>query len=354
MKRLLCTMLIVLATVAGGATYLITQSQQVSAEGSAALSIVPKKTYTIESGKSVEDTLVVRNIDRTQPLHLSIRVIDFTYHDESGAPKLMLDENSPRTTWSLRPFLNVPKTVTVEPGATRTLDMSVSMPKEVGAGSFYSAIVYSSGSSDGGNVGQIASGVTLVFTSVPGKVKENLTLESLGTYNSAAKKYTYFNTDEPQRIAYTLKNEGNVFESPVGSITIRNLFGQEKTINNINPNGSLALIGQTRTFETCIKMKEQEVDFAGTRTEATTCANAGLWPGYYNVEINGFYGQNGNNTKDIVGTGAFWYLPWWFIAIALVVLAYVGFHTYRLVRFIRRRKNGGSAKMKSRSFRRKR
>lgn len=351
MSRLRSIVLAVFAVVV--AAGLVIPATQVSAEGSAALSIVPRKDYTVEPGKTVNDTLVIRNIDRELPLNLSLRVIDFTHHDDSGTPKLLLDENEPQTAWSLRPFLDLPQTVTIDPGATKTIDMSVTMPEDYKAGSYYSAIVYSSTSSEG-NVGLSASGVTLVFASLPGEVEESLVLEKLGTYNGASKKYTYFNSDKPARIAYTIRNEGNVVGNPAGSITLKNWFGHEVVINDINPNGSLALIGQdARVFETCIKMAKEAVDFAGTRQEATTCADSGLWPGYYSVTLDGYYSfLGGNVTKDLDGKAGFWYLPWWFVMIVLAVLAFVGYHTWKIVRFFRRRKSGGS-KFKKRSNRRK-
>lgn len=348
MNRLKATVLVVFAAVV--AASLALPAVQVSAEGSAALGWPPRKDYTVQPGKTVEDTLVLSNRDREQPLNLNLRVIDFTFLDDSGTPKLLLDEDEPQTAWSLRPFIDLPETVTVDPGTTKTVDMSVTLPSEYKAGSYYSAIVYQSGSSEGGNVGLSASGVTLVFANLPGEVEENLVLEKLGTYNGETKKYTYFNTDKPSRIAYTIRNEGNVVGNPSGSITLKNWFGHEVTINDINPNGSLALIGQeSRVFETCIKMAKEDVEFAGSRQEATTCADSGLWPGYYSVTLDGFYSFiGGNATKDLDGKAGFWYLPWWFIVIVAVVLAFVGYHVWKIVRFFKRRK-AGSNQFKKRS-----
>ena len=335
------------ATVAiGGA--IMYGAPSASAQGSAALSITPRKNYTIEPGKGVNDTLVVRNLDSERDLTLSLRVVDFTFTDDGGTPKLMLAEDAPQTTWSLKPFMKVPETVTVKAGASQRVDMGINIPKNQGAGSFYSAIVYSSGSSEGGNVGLSASGVTLAFVTVPGKMNEKLTVEKLGAYDAQERDYQFFNVNMPSRVAYTLKNSGNVVESPVGSITLRDLFGRETKINQMNPNSSLALIGQTRTFESCIKLKKEEVDFNGSRQEAATCADAGLWPGIYRVELNGFYGQNGNNTQELIGKSLFVYLPLWFIIIALIVLAFLGYHIWRIVRYIQTKRGGGRPPVRKR------
>lgn len=348
MKRLKSIVLAAFAVVIGGSAVLPAAS--VHAQSSAALSIVPKKNYTIEPGKSIKDTLTIRNLDGERKLELTLRAVDFTYRDDTGTPKLLLDEDAPQTAWSLKPFMKIPETVTVEPRGVKTVDMSVAMPKEYKAGSYYSAIVYSTGAPDGGNVGLSASGVTLVFASIPGPVNQNLKLEKFGAYSAtstASAEYKYFNFKKPNQMAYTLKNEGNVTESPVGSITIKHMFGKETTIDNVNPNSSVALIGQTRTYAACIKLKEQEVDFNGSRTEAKTCAEPSLWPGYYSASLNLFYGQNGNNTKEINGVGSFWYLPWWFILIVVVLLALLAAGIWFVVRKIRGTKSGKASKKKN-------
>jgi len=314
-------------------------SMPVNAASSAALSITPKKSYTVEAGKSVKDKLIIRNLDKQQPLQLSLRVVDFSFTDDGGTPKLMLAQDAPQTTWSLKPFLSVPKTVTIDPNSTKTLDMGVAIPKGHGAGSYYSAIVYSSGGSEGGNVGLSASGVTLVFVQIPGKVNENLKLENFGAYKVATKNdkggYQFIATDKPEVIAYTLKNSGNVTESPAGTITLKDMFGHTTSIDNVNPNKSLALIGQSRTFTSCIKLKEAEVDLRGQRTKSTECAEPSMWPGLYTASLDIFYGQNGNNTQEIIQTAHFWYLPWWFILLVLVVLLAIAYFVWRIVRRVK-------------------
>ena len=343
MKRFKSIVLATLALLVASAYVL--PSIPVAAQSSAALSIAPRKNYVIEPGKSVKDKLLIRNVDSSNQLDLTLRVIDFTYTDNGGTPKLFLDPNAPQTTWSLRPFLTLPKKVTIPAGGSKSLDMDVAIPAGHGAGSYYSAIIYSSGGggSDGsgnanvgGNVGLNASGITLVFTQIPGKVSENLTLKKFGAYQNnqndgAESGYLNFTMKEPLNIAYTLKNNGNVVEAPSGTITMQSMFGQKYTINDVNPTGSLALIGQTRTYTTCIKMKEQDAGVQQRSNEkAKACVPAGLWPGLYTAKLDLFYGQNGNTTQEIQGTTWFWYLPWWFIILVVVILALIAFGIWRI------------------------
>ena len=170
-----------------------------------------------------------------------------------------------------------------------------------------------------------ASGVTLVFVSVPGTVKENMTLQKFGAYtsenNGVTGGYTFIATNgTPKMVAYALKNEGNVFESPAGNITIKNMFGRQVADITTNPNSSLALIGQTRLFASCIKTVQQDIEFRGGTSKNTSCIDPGLWPGRYTAHLDVFYGQNGNESKEITATAVFWILPWWFIILFLIVL----------------------------------
>lgn len=324
----------------------------VSAQSSS-LSIAPKKNYLIEAGKTEKDKLNIRNLDSTSDLTLYLRVIDFTYTDETGTPKLFLDGDTEPTTWSLRSYLKVPETVTVPKGKSASVDMSVTMPKGIGAGSYYSAIVYSTSAPDAtgkGNVGLAASGTTLAFVTVPGAMNEEMNFLKLGAYSKTAQKYQYITMDEPQVIGYTLENKGNVAEAPVGSMVLKNrFFGFEYNIAQVNPNKSLALIGQTRTFEACVKTAGQEQNFNGDTNEGNQCVSAGLWPGLYTVNAELFYGQNGNLTKELHKNAHFWYLPLWFIILAVLALLGLAFVIWRTIVMIR----GGSFKVGGRPRTRK-
>lgn len=341
MKHLKRVALAALAVISAVSYTLIPVSASAASGQSSALSIVPKKNYVIEPGQSVKDTLTISNIDSTSPLDLSLKVIDFTFTDKTGTPKLFLG-NEPQTTWSLKPFLTVPESVTVPAGGSKTLDMSVAVPKNQGAGSYYSAIVYSSGAFGGGNVGLSASGVTLVFVDVPGKAHEDLKVTKLGAY-SAADGYQYFALNKPDKIGYQVKNNGNVVESPAGAITMKDMWGHQTSINNVNPSGALALIGQERLYTPCIKYNESKAS-----NQTPTCASPSLWPGLYTVSIDLLYGQNGNVTQEVTKTIHFWYLPWWAIVILILIIAAIVYGIWRLKRIVNERMYGPGGAKKSR------
>lgn len=356
MKHVKSIVLVAIAFLMG--LFYLVPAPSVSADtSSSSLSISPKKNYVIEPGDSVKDTLNISNLDDSSTLYLSLRVIDFSYTDHSGTAKLMTAQDAPQTTWSLRSMMSVPESVEVAPGKSKQVPISVSVPQGHGAGSYYSAIMYSSGTGQGaGQVGLNASGVTLVFVNIPGKVKENLQFTHLGAYDRSANGdlsgYHYFNAKMPDAIGYTLKNSGNVVEAPSGSITLRDIFGRTTTINEVNPVGSLALIGQERTYTACIKLTDEKVDVGGSSAEAGTCQNPGLWPGYYRVSADLYYGQNGNLTQEVTKTAGFWYLPWWFLIVSFIVIVVLVFFIRRTYNKLRNKFYG--PKMKPASSRRRR
>jgi hypothetical protein len=332
MKRILSSAmtLLVAVLVLSGAGFVGQTSAQ-----STGLGITPRRDITVKAGDTTKDRLQVSNLNGELTLKLNLQIIDFGAQDESGTPSLKLDENAPQTSWSLKPFINAPKSITVDPGKTEYIDYTIAIPKDQGAGSYYSAIRYVAEGVDGGNVNITASGATLVFVTVPGQTKESLILQKFGAYDPKAdnKKGAYksfFSSEAPQKFAFTVKNQGNVAERPTGSILVKNMFGKQvKVVKDINSKSSLALIEQTRKFEVCFNEREDKADDSLKQSQDAArgeeCLKNNLAPGRYTAELAGFYGINGNSTQDISSTTTFWYLPVWFlITVAVVILAIAG------------------------------
>jgi hypothetical protein len=330
------TALLLLVSVLPGVSSAATSSSA-DTGGSSALSINPRQNFAADPGDTINSKLTISNIDGQQPLFLSLRMRDFTFTDDSGVPKIYLADNAPQTPWSLKPFTALPKNiVTIPAGGSKTINYSLKIPKNQGGGSYYSAIQYASGAGSGSNVSLSASGVTLVFVNVSGKVNEHLDLTKLGAYipnkSDAGGKFVFIATTQPKQISYSLKNSGNVAENPTGSIIVKNMFGH--TVANIadaNINKALALIGQTRRFDACMVTKKQDVNFTNQNTSTNVCGNIRLWPGRYSIQLSTFYGFNGNVTQEVSGSASFWYLPWWFLLLVAAIITY-GVYKYKKIK----------------------
>jgi hypothetical protein len=338
-----------IVTLAMAAVFLVSAAPVFAASGSNGLGVTPKKNYTIQKGHTVKDHLYISDLSTSQPLKVSISVTDFSAAGEGGTPQLHLKKDAKTTPWSLKPFLHIPKTFTVNPKQSKYIPISITIPKDQGAGSYYSAIRYSAQNANGGqkNVNISASSTTLLFVNVPGKTKEYLQLKQFGAYQPDPTgagghfaKFT-FGLTPPTELAYRVDNLGNVAEQPKGSVKVTDTFGnQTYLIKHVNPKQQLALRGQTRRFETCLKPKNKDSD---NNKPKPGCSTPHLWPGRYTAKMSVFYGLPGNATQQIAAKTTFWYIPWWFLVAVLIVVAIIVFLIMSLYRKVsgRRRSSRG-------------
>ena len=295
------------------------------------LGITPRKDYTIKAGGQVADKLFINNLSQKDDLHLQIRVVDFRAQDETGTPALELAANAQQTPWSLKPFMKIANTLTIPAGKSVYLPFTVSIPANQGAGSYYSAIEYVAQNSQAQQrVNIAASSASLVFVTVPGKANEQLVFKQFGTFVPSSDDETgsfksFFVGSPPKTLAYRLQNNGNVAENPQGSILIKNIFGKTvKTIAKANPKNELALLGQTRRFEVCMKDGQTITKASnGQSSTQTVCKDPGLLPGRYTAQLAVFYGLNGSNTQEVTATSSFLYLPWWSFAVLVLLIVIV-------------------------------
>lgn len=336
------------------AAVLVSQLGQIAAQSNA-LAITPRKDYTLKPGESVTDTLAVTNQDTTRPLILDINLVNFTSTDETGTPQLLREEGAATTPWSINDFVTLPEQVSVAPGETVNIPINIEIPDDTGAGSYYSAIEYASIADEEENrVNIAASGVTLVFVKVPGIAKQQLTFERFGAFvpdvNGTGGSYAgLFFSNRPKVMAYTLTNNGNVAEQPNASIVIKNFSGKEVyTIANANLKNQLALRDQTRRFDACIVPETTKQNApTGVEIETVVCGDTNFAPGRYTAELSVLYGENGNETREVTAQASFWYLPWWFLGIMIVVIAFVA---GAITLVVRRVKDVGSRKTRKRRF----
>jgi hypothetical protein len=303
-------------------------SAPVSAQSNG-LGVTPKISLLSKPGGSISDNLRVTNLSNTQPLNLKVTLVDFRPINESGTPQLLQDPNAPLTPWSLKPYISIPELVNIPPGQAKNVPFTIKFPPSVGAGSYYVAVEYrAQGNTDQQKVTISASSATLLFVNVQGNATELASLLDFGPYEKDHYK-SFFTKSAPSNFSYRLKNGGNLNESPAGSLVIRNLSNHVvASINNVNPRGELALIGQTRRFQVCNPKDTSESQLP----KENNCTPLKLTPGRYTAELVLFYGQNGQESRQIGANAAFWYLPLWFIAIVVVVLAAIVYTAYRIYR----------------------
>ncbi len=284
------------------------------------LGITPRLSYTLNAGTQKNDTLYINNLSKTQPLTLKVKVVDFKATDESGTATLLEGSDTPQTPWSLKPYITVPDIVTLQPGQSQFVPFSIKLPANTGAGSYYSAVEYTAvNNTTQQQVNVAASGATLLFVNVPGNATEILRLLQFAAYQNNGFKSTF--SKPPSTFAFRVKNDGNLNESPAGSLAVKNIFGHVVAhIDNANPTDNLVLMGQTRRFEVCNPKSTSQENLG----RQANCVPLKIAPGRYTAQIVLLYGQNGQASRQISASAVFWYLPLWFvIIIAGIILAVI-------------------------------
>lgn len=313
----------------------------VSAQQSTGLGIAPRKDYTIKPGGSASDTLRVTNLSKTETLRLTVDVVDFTAQGETGTPALQLRDDAPVMSWSIKPFVTLPKEVTLEPGKTVNVPIKIAIPEKQGGGSYYGAVQYVAKTGQGDkNMAVAASGATLVFVNVQGVVREHMTLKEFGAYlpsddgqNGVFKKF--FFGSRPRVLAYILHNDGNMVEQPKGAAVVTSMSGAKvATVGDANPKSSSALIGQSRRFEACIVTTEKEIKTPAGTVKQPVCDEPDFGPGRYKASITILYGNANQNSYQIVASNTFWYLPLWFVMALVALFTVVVFTIWVLARSI--------------------
>lgn len=263
-----------------------------------------------EKGKEYTLKVTVTNITAGK-MRLKTSVNDFTSDGETGNPKVIFDDNAD-STYSLKSWVDLPGSFTLASKESKTVSINVDIPKNAEPGGHYGVIRFSGTApdQDPSQVSLNASVGVLLLTRVNGNIVESLAVEDMGVQKNGKNKSLV--ATGPVTVVTRVKNDGNVHVKPIGTLTIKNMFG--KVIGSF-PFGSETqnvLPQSTRRFE-------QEFDKK--------------WMfGRYTVGLQAAYGTQGG----VLESGAsFWVIPFQLIifVVALLVLLFFA------LRFLIRRYN---------------
>ncbi len=300
--------------------------------------------YTIEKGRSISDTFELRHDYPEVDLVVTLFpvTVDFTGDNKTGTP-VFLDKgrNKPKTSledW-IKP-LDRSYTVT-ELGDTADVNFQINVPADAEPGSYTAALLLSDTEYDpsaGPNQVALASRLgPLIFVTVPGDIRSDLEVDSFDVVDA------WFNGPflgmfewHPLNFVLTLRNAGNVYLTPGGSITVHqgDLAKPTYLIQNINENRGSVLSGTTREFVNT--WSDSAFRFDGTYNEQTkrTDYSFAVHPedlnkirfGRYTATLQLFYNDKatGENTRVDYAV-SFWLIPW---KIILIIAAVIGGYYY--------------------------
>lgn len=263
-----------------------------------------------EKGKDYTLKVTVTNITAGEML-LKSSVNDFVSDGETGQPKVILDENE-TTGYSLKSWVSVVPSFTLQSKESRTISVGVDIPSNAEPGGHYGVVRFSGTATDddSSQVALIGSVGVLLLTRVDGNITESLAVEDMNIKKDGKDKSLV--ATGPVTIATRIKNDGNVHLKPIGTLTVKNMFGKVVGSYPFGSETKNVLPETTRVFE-------QEFDKK--------------WMfGRYSVDLQAAYGTKGEVLQS--GT-SFWAIPFSliFFALALGVMLFFG------LRFFLRRYN---------------
>ncbi len=296
------------ASVALMAATSMTRAQQDN--GGSGLSISPTRTeLKIERGASDKVEISIRNVTRGAIIAKPF-ISDFESDDATGEPKLTDKRNSA----SINSFVSGLVDVPLAPGENKNLVYNVNIPKDAVAGGYYGAVTYravpaNQSSPESGEVALTANVASLVLIEVPGDITEQIQVTNVKVQKDG--KASSFFTSIPNQVGISIKNNGNSFSKPFGTVAVTNMSGKQVfsyELNNSTPRSNI-LPKTSRTFTDGLKDIKR--------------------PGRYTVTANISHGTGGEVlTKKV----SFWYLPVWLIVTLLVLLAGIAGGIYWLYR----------------------
>lgn len=278
--------------------------------GGSGLSISPTVSqFMLKPGQADVVNINLKNITGGD-IVAQASVSDFVSDNFSGTPRIIIDPDkiSPN---SIKKFVGTLQNVSLAKGEQKKAPVTIQIPPSTPPGAYFGILRYkavptaAANAAKPGEVALTASVGSIVLITVPGNLREQVQLSGLHVY-SKDKKGTFFAT-KPDQIGIEVKNLGNGFAQPFGTVEIRSTLGSKAysyQFNNSTPRPSV-LPDSSRTFKDAIKNINQ--------------------PGRYTVTASVAFGDGSN---ILVAKKTFWYFPVWMLAALLVLLAVLALLTY--------------------------
>jgi hypothetical protein len=261
----------------------------------------PVIELSADPGQTVTTKIRVRNV--TQGILIAKgKADDFgAGTDESGQPKLLLDETG-ATRYSLKYWVSGVPDITLAPQELKTTTVTITVPKNAEPGGHFGVIRFTAvpPNLEGTGVALSASVGSLILLKVSGNIVDKLSLAEFDTNEKGLKKS--FFEHGPVGFLVRVKNEGSVHEKAQGSIDVTDTFGKKVASVAVNPKGGNVLPDSIRRFEQSLDKKQ-------------------LF-GFYTAKLSMTYAGSQKLTSKLT----FWVIPWKLILLVilgLVVLWYL-------------------------------
>jgi hypothetical protein len=277
------------------------------------LSISPTiSEFTLKPGASTKVTITLKNITVDDVTAKGV-VNDFTSDGSTGNPKIITNTDTPSPN-SIKNFILNLDDIPLKRGEQKNVTVGLQISQNTPPGAYYGIIRYravpSAANAPGpGQVALTASVGTIILITVPGNIREQVQVKGLHIYRGGTDGTFFFGS--PDKIGIEIKNFGNGFIKPFGTVEVHNMFNKSITsyqFNNPKQPGNI-LPNSERIFTNNIKGISQF--------------------GRYTATASVSYG---NGSQVLTLEKNFWYIPKWLAVIILLIIGALIYLSYRAYR----------------------
>ncbi len=310
MKHRLCSITIVFAALTSAIVVApladAVTSTPSNSQGLALEIAPPVLNFVVNPGETIKSEIAIRDISDS-PLLVTSEINDFTASgDESGNPKIITDGSEP-SPYSLISWVSKFPNLTLKPRQLEKLPLVIRVPANAAPGGYYGVVRFTASAPAGttSSVSLAPSLGALIMIRIKGAATEKVSVAEF--YTEKDDNRSSFFEEIPFNFVERVNNEGNVYEQPVGTILVKDMFGKPVVNINVNSESRNILPKSIRKFS-------QPMD--------KTALGTGILFGKYTAELKLNYGDKLSATQTL----SFWVIPWRLILLALflVIVAIIG------------------------------
>ncbi len=312
-----------LALVLSGAVFVICAAfaNLILVKPAQAATVTPRVEVTGSPGKTVVTALKITNEERQSKTYYT-DIQNFESQDESGNPHFTTRKED-LSTW-----VSVQESVTVGPGQTVEVPISIAIPSQVDPGGHFAAVFFQTTppNTDSGSVALSAKLGTLILLRVNGDFVQDATILEFG-----AKDKKRIFSQLPIYFYYRFQNVGDDHLKPVGDVLITNMIGRLSKILPANPVDGSVLPKSVRRFETVWATSGKPIE-QGLNPQIVQPNGSGFFNavkyqwnnftfGKYTATLKVVYGTKELKSEKVKYT--FWVIPWQLTLVTLIALVII-------------------------------
>lgn len=279
----------------------------------------PLIEFSLIPGEEVKKVVKITN-DGKETITVRPVTNNFVAKDENGGAKFT-DEREGLASW----IRIDPSSVTLNPGERAEKEFSIVVPDNADPGSHYAAIFWETAPNPvAGGAALVAKTGHLILIRIAGQVVED---GQIVQFDLVKDKKIF--SSLPIDFFIRFENTGTVYLKPYGQIEIKNIFGQQSGLIDVNTvTRKNVLTGSTRRLEEGWQRSPVITKgfLAGLRNEIN---NFGF--GFYTASVSVIFGSE---NKQVSARTSFWIIPWRLIILGIVILIVSAFLLKRYNKFI--------------------